>query len=139
MTRREARHSFSVRIVPAPGQSEAVSRRFLRECEARADEHGLALEGTQLLWRVSALDRSLTEEDQVDLLDWLVDRPLVREVRMSALRERGDAVAQLEAGFMVLHCGDPCTVGLTLLYRNRRLSASMYLQVLGGYMRPALR
>ena len=139
MARREARLSFSVRIVPAPGQSEATWRRLLHEWEAHADEHALALEGTQLLWQVSALDRGLTEGDQVDLLDWLVDRPPVREVQMSALHERGDAVAQLEAGFVCLRCGDPCTASLTLLYRNRRLTASMYLQVLGGYMRPALR
>jgi YggL 50S ribosome-binding protein len=138
MVRREVRLSFSVRIVSAPGLSEAMSRRFLREWEDHVDEHGLVLEGTQLLWRVSSAERSLSADDQVDLLAWLADQPLVSEVRMSALCQSGDVFAQLEAGYAVLRTGDPCTPALTLLHRQRRLTAPMVLQALGGYVRPVL-
>lgn len=139
MTRREPRLAFAVRIVPVPGLAPAVWRRFLNEWEAHADEHGLQLDGTQLLWRVFSAERSLTEEDQVDLLGWLVSRPLVCEVLMSHLGERVDAIAQLEAGFVRMRCSDPCTAGLVLLYRNRRLTAPMVLQALGGFVRPVAR
>ena len=139
MTRREPRLAFAVRIVPVPGLAPAVWRRFLNEWEAHADEHGLQLDGTQLLWRVFSAERSLTEEDQVDLLDWLVDRPLVCEALLSPLSERADPVPQLEAGFVRLRCSDPCTPGLVLLYRNRRLTAPMVLHALGGFVRPVVR
>ena len=138
MVRPEVRLAFSVRIVPGPGVTEPMTRLFLRALEDYAEGHGLVLHGTQLLWHVSSDERSLTDKDQVDLLDWLVDRPLVREVMLTPLSDRTDPVASLQDGFVTLRSCDLCAVGLTLLYRCGRLTPPMYLEVLGGYVRPAL-
>jgi hypothetical protein len=128
MAKPERRLGFSVRIIPCAGATEAMVRRFCHALEDYGDERELVLAGTQLLWTASSAERSLTETDQVELLDWLIDQPLVGEVVLMPASEAD--------GFVRLRRSDLCTVGLTLLYRSRRLTPAMYLQVLGGFVRP---
>jgi hypothetical protein len=111
-------------------------RRVCHALEDYGDERDLVLVGTQLLWTVSSAERSLTETDQVELLDWLIDQPLVGEVVLMPLTGRLDGAASEADGFVNLRRSDLCTVALTLLYRCRRLKPAMYLQVLGGFVRP---
>jgi hypothetical protein len=129
---------FSVRIIPCAGATEAMVRRFCHALEDYGDERELVLAGTQLLWTASSAERSLTETDQVELLDWLIDQPLVGEVALMPLTGRLVRTAAEADGFVRLRRSDLCTVGLTLLYRSRRLTPAMYLQVLGGFVRPVV-
>lgn len=136
MVRSEPKLGFSVRIEPRPGLTEREGRRLLQALEEYFEAHGLAAEGTQLQWLVYSDERSLSETDQVDLLDWLVDQPGVSEVLLMPLTARRDRPGALRDGFLALRTSELCTVGLTLLYRCRRLTPALYLQVLGGFVRP---
>ena len=94
----------------------------------QADGHVLrvngALENTLAVSR-RALQRS-------SLLDWLVDRPGLRRVRLGSLRK----TAADQGAYLQLASGDMAVIGVTLLYRLGRLKAEQYLQILGGFVRP---
>ena len=136
MVRSEPRFGFSVRIEPRPGLTNREGRRLLQSLDEYFEAHGLAAEGTQLQWRVYSDERSLSEVDQVDLLDWLVDQPGISEVLLMPLTTRRDRQGVLQDGFVALRTSELWVVGLTLLYRCRRLTPALYLQVLGGFVRP---
>jgi hypothetical protein len=68
----------------------------------------------------------------VALLDWLVDRPGLRRVRLGSLRK----TAADQGAYLQLASGDMAVIGVTLLYRLGRLKAEQYLQILGGFVRP---
>ena len=137
MTRRsEERMGFWLQIVPAPGLTPAREREIERCLEDYADSHGLRLGGHQLAITVSSDERSLTTTDQVDLVDWLVSRSGISAIRLGPLT----AYLEQAAGdaFMLVQALDLALIGLTLLYRSRRVSAELYLQILGGFVRPAI-
>ena len=127
---------FTVWIEARPRVTAAEQNAFLRRLQDYADAHDLLLGGGPLAALVFADDRSLTATDQVDLLDWLIDDPLVRTVAVSPLSPRLDQPAGREAGYLSVRATDLTLIGLTLLYRNRSLSAELYLQLLGGFVRP---
>jgi hypothetical protein len=78
------------------------------------------------------LGRPTTAKDQVALLDWFVDRPALRRVRVGALR----SAAAGQGGYLQVASCDMAVIGVTLLYRLGRLRAEQYLEILGGFVRP---
>lgn len=136
--RTELQLGFIVHIEPRPGFSLAEARQLDRSLEDYAERHELALDG-QLTRLVTAPNRSLTATDQVDLLDWLVDQPGVSSVRIGVLTDKLHSPAPHEIwseGFVHVSLMDLGLIGLTILYRARRITAPLYLQVLGGFVRP---
>jgi hypothetical protein len=81
--------------------------------------------------------------DQVALLDWLVDQAGVVAVRLGpigtlqSLHDADGAAGQGDAAFIHVHTVDVALMGVTLLYRCARITPTLYLQILGGYVRPA--
>jgi hypothetical protein len=136
MTRAEAASGnstvFVVELDAAPGTPLARVRDLERALEEYAEDHDLEINGAQLKFAVQAQGRSATAEDQVALLDFLVDRPGLRRVRLGALRWPGAG----QGSHVDVATGDMAVIAVTMLYRLGRLRAEQYLQILGGFMRP---
>jgi hypothetical protein len=124
--------AFTLELDAAPGTPLSRVRDLERAIEDYAEAHDLEMSGTQLRFLVQALGRPTTAEDQVALLDWLVDRPGLRRVRVGALRR----AAAGQGGYLQVASGDMAVIGVTLLYRLGRLKAEHYLEILGGFVRP---
>jgi hypothetical protein len=132
---------FIVQIEPRPGFTLAESRDLDRRLQDYSEAHELELGGDHFVRTVSAEHRSLSATDQVDLLDWLIDQPGISVVRISTLTsrlDRSDAQAVWQVGAAQVSVCDMGLIGLTILYRARRITAELYLQILGGFMRPAV-
>jgi hypothetical protein len=132
---------FLLQVEPRPGFTVAEARQLDRALEDYAESHELDLSGGQLVLVVSSEDRSLTVTDQVDFMDWLIDQSGISCVRVSTLTSKLDisgAHSVWQAGAAHVSVCDLGVIGLTILYRARRITADLYLQILGGFMRPAL-
>lgn len=132
---------FLLQIEPRPGFTMAEARQLDRAVQDYAEAHEFDLGGGQLVLVVSAEDRSLTVTDQIDFMDWLIDQPGISCVRVSTLTSKldaSDARSVWQSGAAHLSVCDLGVIGLTILYRARRITADLYLQILGGFMRPAL-
>jgi hypothetical protein len=128
----EVGSSFMLELDAAPGTPLSRVRDLERAIEDYAETHELDVSGTQLRFSVQAVGRPTTAEDQVVLLDWLVDRPGLRRVRLGPLRR----AAADQGAYLQLASGDMAVIGVTLLYRLGRLKAEQYLEILGGFVRP---
>jgi hypothetical protein len=128
---------FTVWIEVRPRTTVAEQNAFMRRLQDHAEAQDLLLAGGPLCALVYSEDRSLTATDQVNLLDWLIDDPVVRAVAISPLSPRREGAGPREAGFLQVRATDLSLIGLTLLYRSRSLPAETYLQILGGFVRPA--
>ncbi|MFN9043158.1 MAG: hypothetical protein ACK5Y7_03660 [Betaproteobacteria bacterium] len=131
----ERLRGFAVLIQPYPGFTLQELRELERRIEDYAEAHEIEMSGHHLTFTVSSPQRSLTATDQVDLVDWLTGQPGISAMRLTPLRDRPDASTPEEDGFLVVPACDTVTIGLKLLYRARRISAEMYLQILGGFVR----
>ena len=131
----ERLRGFAVLIQPYPGFTLQELRELERRIEDYAQAHEIEMSGHHLTFTVSSPQRSLTATDQVDLVDWLNGQPGISAMRLTPLRDRPDASTAEEDGFLVVPACDTVTIGLKLLYRARRISAEMYLQILGGFVR----
>jgi hypothetical protein len=60
-------------------------------------------------------------------------------VVLSPLSERIDVVADRGAGWLRADVTDMTLIPLTWLYSIHRISAEQYLQILGGFVRPAVK
>ncbi len=130
----ERLRGFAVLIQPYPGITLYELRSLERRIEDYAQAHDLQLEGHQLSYAISSRDRSLTASDQVELADWLSSQPGISALRLTPLSEEPDRLAG-DDGFLLMPVCDTVTIGLKLLYRARRISAELYLQILGGFVR----
>ena len=128
----EAGAAFTLELDAAPGTPLSRVRDLVRAIEDYAEAHDLEMSGTQLRFLVQALGRPTTADDQVALLDWLVDRPGLRRIRVGALRRS----AATQGAYLQVASGDMAVIGVTLLYRLGRLKAEQYLEILGGFVRP---
>jgi hypothetical protein len=135
--------AFALELQVRPSLSWPEGRQLERRLQDYAEAQGLQIEGTQLRHRVSATDRPVSVNDQVALIDWLVDQPGLVGVRVGTIGPRGtegDDVPLDEEGapqaFVQLRTCDLVVIGLTLLYRCGRITPALYLQILGGYVRP---
>lgn len=131
----ERLRGFAVLIQPYPGFTLQEMRELERCVEDYAEAHELAMEGHHLTFTVSSDERSLTATDLVDLVDWLSGQPGISALRLTPLRDRASLASAEEDGFLIVPACDGVTIGLKLLYRARRISAEMYLQILGGFVR----
>lgn len=124
--------AFTLELDAAPNTPSSRVRDLERAIEDYAEARELDVSGTQLRYCVHAVGRPTTAEDQVALVDWLVDRPGLRRVRLGALRR----TPAEHGAYLQLASGDMAVIGVTLLYRLGRLKAEQYLQLLGGFVRP---
>ncbi|MBI5718708.1 MAG: hypothetical protein HZC37_13590 [Burkholderiales bacterium] len=132
----DERVGFMLRLEVRPGLPPKDCRDLERRLEDYAEQRDLLLSGHQLVHLVTAADRPLSVNDQVALLDWLVDLPGLVSVRVGPLvseRELHDE----ESAFLQVLPGELALIGLTLLYRCGRITPALYLQILGGCVRPA--
>jgi hypothetical protein len=129
---------FTLWIDHRPGLSIAAETEFSRRLEDYLTERELLMNGGPLRALIWSAERSLSATDQVDLLDWLIDDPVVRAVSLSPLSRRLDRPADRDAGALRAGATDLTLIALTLLYRSRRVSAEQYLRILGGFVRPAV-
>ncbi len=129
---------FALQLELRPGLPLAECRHIERRLEDYAETQGLALAGHQLHQFVVATDRPVTVNDQVALLDWLVDMPGLVAARVGPIVAHQDPAGepQDDVAFVQARTGDLAVIGLTLLYRCGRITPNLYLQILGGYVRP---
>ena len=135
---REDRLGFTVWIEPRTGMVPADEAELTRRLEDYMAARGLQLGGAPLRALVCSPDRSLSAADQVDLLDWLIDDPAIRTAMVSPLGRQLDHPANRDDGYVLVRTTDTALPGLTQLYRSRRVNAELYLQILGGFVRPAV-
>lgn len=129
---------FTVWIEPKTGMTPAEESAFTRRLDGYMVARYLPFDGAPLRFVVRSPDRSLTPGDQVDLLDWLTDDPAVCTAMVSPLVRRLDQPADRRDGYLLVRATDTALIGLTPLYRARRVSAEQYIQILGEFIRPAV-
>jgi hypothetical protein len=122
-----------VRLGPSPLISAAQRRSLERDLLDQVEALGFELNGDFPAFQVCAPGRSLTADEQVTLLDWLVDRPGLVALTVDL---PGWARAPGEGRVIEVPVGDLGLIGLTMLHRMRRISAPQYLQILGGFACP---
>ena len=140
MDEREVLLGFRVRISPPRGMTPATE--FLMEWALALYffEHELQADGGPLNAVIRSADRSLSATDQADLLIWLFFEVEVPAVVLGPLVEVGmergidlDGVTPLR-----VFRSDPALAALTVLYRQNRIDADQFLDVLGGFVLPAV-
>ena len=99
-------------------------------------EADIAMETSDLILFVVDAHDGLTATDQVDFVDWMVSRSGVSAIRLGPLTAHLEQAAG--EAFVLVQTLDLGLIGLTMLYRSRRVSADLYLQILGGFVRPAI-
>ena len=129
---------FTAWIQPRPGLYPSAESAFARRLEDYLAERNLSMTGGPLCLVLWSDERSLSAIDQVDFIEWLVNDPIVPTVVLSPLNERTDAVADRRAGWLRVDVMDMNLIPVTWLYRIHRISADQYLQILGGFVRPAV-
>jgi hypothetical protein len=129
---------FTLWITPRPGLTLSDELDFVRRLEDYLRERELEMTGGPLHTVVSSASRSLTATDQVDLIVGLVRDPVVERVAVSPLLRSGSRPAEREAGYIEAPSLDVPVIALTILYGCGRVSAEMVLQILGGFVRPAV-
>lgn len=134
----EAHLGFTAWIQPRPGLHPSVESAFVRRLEDYLSERSLSMTGGPLCLVLWSQERSLSATDQVDFIEWLVNDPIVPTVVLSPLSERTDVVADRGAGWLRADVMDMNLIPVTWLYRIHRISAEQYLQILGGFVRPAV-
>ena len=133
----EPRLGFTVWIEPRTGMSPAAQAAFMRRMEDYLDARALQCDGAPLRAMIWSPDHSLSATDQVELLDWLIDDAAVCTASVSPLMRHSAEPASFADGYVLVRVADTAIAALSLLYRARRVSAELYLQILGGFIRPA--
>jgi len=131
----EPKLAFALWIEPCIGLPLGAGAQLLRRLHEHAAEHGLQFGGGPSCLLVWSAQRSLNAADQVELLDWLVGDPAVSAVTLGPLTRRP---ADPLGACLRVSVPDITLLGLSLLYRSRRIGAELYLQILAGPVRPAL-
>jgi hypothetical protein len=136
---REVLLGFRVRISPPRGMTPAAE--FLMEWALALYfyEHELQAEGGQLSAVIRSGDRSLSATDQADLLLWLFYEIEVPAVVLGPLVEVGmERGTDGDGGALRVFRSDPSLAALAVLYRQHRIDADQFLDVLGGFVLPAV-
>jgi hypothetical protein len=135
----EPRLGFTVWIQPRPGIHPSAESAFARRLDDYLSERRLSMAGAPLCLVLWSEERSLGAVDQVDFIEWLISDPISPTVVLSPLSERIDVVADRGAGWLRADVTDMTLIPLTWLYSIHRISAEQYLQILGGFVRPAVK
>lgn len=133
----EPRLGFTVWIEPRTGMAPAAQAAFMRRMEDYLDARDLQFDGAPLRAVIWSPERSLSATDQVELLDWLIDDAAVCTASVSPLTRHSTGPASCADGYVLVRAADTAIAALSLLYRERRVSAELYLQILGGFIRSA--
>lgn len=133
----EPRLGFTVWIEPRTGMSPAAQAAFMRRMEDYLDARDLQCDGAPLRAVIWSPDHGLSATDQVELLDWLIADAAVCTASVSPLMRHSAEPASIADGYVLVRAADTAIAALSLLYRARRVSAELYLQILGGFIRPA--
>lgn len=70
------------------------------------------------------------------LIDWLIAQPGLVALRIGPIGPMPVLTEGDDPAFIQVRSGDLALIGLTLLYRCGRIAPALYLQILGGYVRP---
>ena len=133
----DARLGFTLWLETAPERTSAQEIELQRCLKNYARDHGLVLQGGLFSSVVRGAERSLGLHDQVALIHWLVSQPLVCTVMVSPLSPKLDAPARIDDGALTVHNPNVLTMALKILYQMQRITSLEYVQILGGYVRPA--
>jgi hypothetical protein len=128
---------FKLWLETAPERTSAQEIELQRCLKNYARDHGLVLQGGLFASTVRGAERSLGLPDQVALIHWLVSQPLVCTVMVSPLSPKLDAAARPDDGALTVHNPNVLTMALKVLYQLQRITPRQYVQMLGGYVRPA--
>jgi hypothetical protein len=132
----DARLGFTLWLETAPERTSTQEIELQRCLKNYARDHGLVLQGGLFCSVVRGAERSLGLCDQVALVHWLVSQPLVCTVMVSPLSPKPDA-ARPGDGALTVHNPNVLTMALKILYQMQRITPQQYVQILGGYVRPA--
>jgi hypothetical protein len=133
---------FAVQLKVPAGLPLEDCLQLERQLVAYAAEQGLQLvdHGLQRFVK-AACGRAVTVNDQVALIDWLAGLPGLVAVGIGPVMAltRADAfgAGAGDTAFIQFRTADLALIGLTLLYRCGRITPALYLQILGGDVRPA--
>lgn len=131
-----AQMGFTLWVLARPGLSPGEEAAFTRRLEDYMAEHSLLMLGGPLCCVVWSAERSLTASDQVDLIDWLTSDMAPVVVCVSPLSDDLDRPALREAGCVRADSADAALIPLIWLYQLRRITADLFLQILGGFVQP---
>ena len=134
---RELLLGFGVRISPPRGMTPADEFFAQWALELHLCERGLQADGGPLAAVIRSGDRSLTAVDQVDLVTWLFFEVGVPTVALGPLCSDGGP-PEGDGPALRVSRADPALAPLAVLYREHRIDAAQFLDVLGGYMRPSI-
>ena len=95
------------------------------------------MSGGPLCGVVSSQERDVSAIDQVELINHLIDDGAVRTLSISPITFDQGEPAPREEGYLEVRALDLAVIGLTILHRARGVPAQTYLQLLGGFVRPA--
>lgn len=129
---------FTIRVLARPGATPATEAAFASLLEQYMADRGLEISGGPLYSEVSSPERSLTTTDQVDLIDWLSAKTMLATVFLSPLAPVTHTPARADVDWIKADGADLTLIPLTWLYRCRRISADLFLQILCGPVPPAL-
>lgn len=133
----ETYQDFTLWVTPRPGLTETEQAAYQRRLEDYIQGQDIFMRGDHLRGVLWSPERSMTAEDQVTLINWLIDDPAVSMFSLSPLNDTVDDYALREEGYLDVQPWDLGLIGLTVVYRMGRVDAKTYLQILGGFVRPA--
>ena len=130
----ESLHGFEIRIHPSPILTPDAQDRFVQRYDNFLSDHRLQWEG-EVLWRfISSPVRDLSVSDQVNLLSWMMNDDIRPNVQLGALQDAAGIPDPDRADRWVWTWhADPALAALLLLYRQGRIKASLFWQILTGH------
>ena len=133
----ESLHGFEIRIHPSPILTPDAQDRFVQRYDNFLSDHRLQWEGDVLRRFISSPARALTVSDQVNLLSWMMNDDIRPNVQLGDLQDVAvisdpDLADKLDCWVWTWHA-DPALTALLLLYRQGRIKASLFWQILTGH------
>jgi len=126
---------FTIWITPRRGLSPQAEQAFERGFADYLDSRDLQWWGTHLCVAIGSDHRSLTEEDQVDVLMWLVEAWASAIVEIGRLGPHTGMPARRDALPVVrVQSSDLMLIPIVWLYRAGRVNAKQVLDMLGGFV-----
>ncbi|MDN3923221.1 hypothetical protein [Roseateles violae] len=131
----KAAKGFWLWVEPRPDTDVTDEVRFARAFEDYVGGQGLCLSGGPLLSQITGQTRSLSLQDQVNLIDWMLLQPQVRAVSVTPLAAELEPTLNSDVGLLRVPALDLGVIAVCLLYRMGRLKPEQYIEILGGYVR----
>ena len=130
----ESLHGFEIRIYPSPILTPDAQDRFVQRYDNFLSDYRLQWEGDVLRRFISSPIRDLTMSDQVNLLSWMMNDDIRPNVQLGAMQDAAGIPdpAQVDQWVWTWHA-DPALAALLLLYRQGRIKASLFWQILTGH------